>query len=560
MDFSKILLLICLVVTPITSASSREFQVSQIPEMPSFDDKTYLGLEYGSAGISLAILEVLFLSNVNDNVKNLAFEIALTALENLWDSRVEYEGIKYPTWERSIEEQYKSVYPGMKYGAPGIIRAFLKLYDITDDPKWLDRAEESYWYLSSQAINESTYPHWPYHYTLPKEDVGVAITDLKYGSAAVLSTSLELYKITQKQEYLDHGKLIISWLDKISVINEVNTINYKIIPWYFMDGSTNSDRPVYTSYGFGIAGIIPQLYQYGLSSQTQNQLDWAIELANFLSNIQLEDGSWYVASDEELTFNVGFDNGVAGVLNGMMELKSLSNSTEYDQVISKGVNWLFTRYVANTTHMGFYNIINNQNNIEITNSLYDGNLGVLRTLFKLESFLTPIQSQLLIQLYQWLITSGSFFVTNGGVELLFLKESIDNDQSVDFSYAQGLAGFISELTQLEQNQQLSAKINFNISRAIVAAVNTFEYFQQTNGHWQRQYVIPMGWNINHFTISDFTKIEVPLNNFTNAVETNITEKNNKNSSERIEYIYYLIPLIMVIPILYTVKKLKFSKK
>ncbi len=557
--FAKIGFSFCIVIILFNTSSTASYKANQIPDLPYFDDRTYLGYEYGSAGISIALLEVYSSSNIDNATKMRISSLVENSLEKLWDARIEYEGVRYPAWDRSIEEQYLSVYPGIKYGAPGIIRAFLKIFEITDDSKWLARAEESYWYLSTQAINTSTNPHWPYNFNMPKEDSGVAITDLKYGSTGVLSLGIDLFEVTQNQTYLDHGELIISWLNEISIEFVHNDIIHNIIPWYAIDGSTNLNLPFYTTYGFGIAGIAPHLYQFGLHSQSEGAKNWAMELGRFLVDIQLEDGSWYSASDSQSVVNVGFDNGVAGILNGLFELKVLTNSEEFDSAISRGINWLFTRFFSNSTHVGFSNHLSSNSEIEITNSLYDGNIGILRTLTKLTSFLTTDQLDLLTLTYKWIITSGSFVITNGEDEMLFLFESPNNYQFVDFSYAQGLAGFLSELVNLEFNSVISNEINFNLTRAIIAAINTFDYFQQMSGHWQRQYVIPSGWEQRHFTIFNFSDDDIPLNTMLTELDDNITKNNKLTSIELLEDYYYFIPIVVLLPLFYVIKRKKINR-
>ncbi|MCE7735753.1 MAG: hypothetical protein GPJ54_12795 [Candidatus Heimdallarchaeota archaeon] len=557
--FRKIKFLFCLIVILSSIISTNSQTTNQIPDLPHFDDKTYSGLEYGTAGISIALLEAYTLSDIDITIKKQLLNIVENSLEKLWEERIEYNGVRYPTWKSSVEDEYLSVYPGLKYGAPGIIHAFLKIFEITQESKWLDRAEESYWYLSTQAINESSTPHWPYHFSIPKEDSGISITDLKYGSAGVLSLGIELFQVTQNQTYLDHGELIVSWLDEISYILVQNEIDYKIIPWYSIDGSTSQDLPFYLTRGFGLAGISPYLYQFGVHAKLDKNKDWAIQLGRLIVELQLDDGSWYIASDSQV-INIGFDNGVAGIIDGLFQLKSLTSSPEFDDAISQGIDWLFSRYLSNSTHVGFFNYLNADSDIEMINSLYDGNIGILRTLTKLISFLNTNQVDLLIHAYKWLITSGSFIITNNENELLFLLSSLEKDQFVDFSYAQGLAGLLSELINLENTFSIATRINFNITRAIVAAINTFEYFQQISGHWQRQYVIPLGWNLDHFTIINISESDYSPTIIPTELETNITSMIEPNPEEWYNNVFYYVSLVILLPIIYGVKRTKISKK
>ena len=112
-NFSIIRLIIFLILISSNVIPTKSLISNQIPDPPQFDDLTYLGYEFGSAGISIALLEAYSLPNIDDKTKDKILEIVQVSLESLWDARILYEGIQYPTWVSSIDEQYLSVYPGM---------------------------------------------------------------------------------------------------------------------------------------------------------------------------------------------------------------------------------------------------------------------------------------------------------------------------------------------------------------------------------------------------------------------------------------------------------------
>jgi lantibiotic modifying enzyme len=512
---------------------------SQIPTLPYYDDDVYIGYEYGTAGIINAMLASIMENSIPNNLASRVLNASIRALNQIWDDRIEFEGSQYPVWAKTPE--WSTIFPGQKYGTPGILLPFIKLYQITNDIKWLNRAEEGYWFLASQAINDSTSPHWPYAYSMPKEELGTAITDIKYGSAGILDINLKLFEITNDTRYLDHAELIISWLESVSIEKVANSKMYQVIPWYyqdFLDVDQNQNNPYYTSYGFGLAGIAPLLYKYALLRNSPETKTWALSLGQFLKNIQGQDGSWFFNSDSDNRYT-GFDEGVAGILFGLNKLNNLSETSEFDNSITKGIRWLFSSYIANYSHTGFFE--DNTNRLIKTN-LYRGTLGVLKALTELTEFLSDEQIDQLVKSYQWLITAASILVHTGEDEMLFLLQEKDNFDFIDFSYAEGVAGLLLEVVNLESNPSLTSKLNFNISRVINALISGLLYFQNDDGHWQRQFLIPAGWNIQQYVIEDYTENYISTS-FDNSV-TDGTSKTNSNDFETSVLQLHLIILIV----------------
>ncbi|MHA2251011.1 MAG: lanthionine synthetase LanC family protein [Candidatus Kariarchaeaceae archaeon] len=529
-------LLFVIIFTLFIHAKLLHTSYAQIPTTPYFDDKTYLGVEYGAAGIALSFLETYQSTIFDENYSSEILTSSLAILDQIWEDRIEYEGQKYASWAKTTQSQ--SIYPGKKYGPSGILEVFLQIYQITQDPKWMQRIEEGYWLLASQANNQTNYPNWPYAYSMPKEEGGIAITDLKYGSAGVLELNLQLYKATNDSRYLEHGEKIISWLDLAAVEITQNNIPFQVIPWYFYDSVSEEDKlalPYYTSYGFGLAGIAPLLFHYATLLKSSAVKDWAISMGSFLTEIQLEDGSWSAISDRPRALT-SFDEGVAGVVYGLNKLKNLANTDQFDNAIEKGIDWLFSRFVANYSHTGFYET---DSDALVKTNLFRGSLGILRVLNELSSFLTSDQESQLVKSYQWLLTEGSFYIATGGKELLFLLQDTLNYEIIDFSYSEGLAGLLSELVHL-YSSPLADKLNFNLTRAISASVSALDYFQDSDGYWQKQYLIPAGWNLEHYTIEDYASGYSTYSNPQNTSE----EASSTNDAQWQTTILILIPVIV----------------
>lgn len=471
---------------------------SQVPELPSYDDATYYGYEYGATGIAQALLKVIS-SNITLEKHLSILESTGKVFNSVWDSRIEYDGGKVTTWSREPDQEV--IYPGKKYGPVGIINAFLDYHNVTTDVVWLERAEEGYWSLASYALNESTTPHWSYAYLKPQEE-GIPITDLKYGSAGVLELNLRLFELTQNSSYLDHADLLVSWLQTTKVEIDVEGKTYEVIPWYYVENAT---LPVKTGYGWGIAGIAPILYRYANFRNLESIKDWAIQLGEFLVKIQNKDGSWDNEYKSKFVIN-GLDEGVAGVIYGLNQLGIISGLSKFNNSIERGIRYLFNHFEQSSEILGFFE---NMDDKVILNTFYRGSLGIYKTLFDLNSFLTPDQYSKIILGYEWLLSKGCFIIKNGHDNLFFLSTTYDHTDIVDFSYAEGLAGMLSEMIDI-YNSPISNDIDIDIGKAIIGAINTLLFYQNEDGLWTRQRSILSDVSIEYLTtFSETTKFINP---------------------------------------------------
>ncbi|MFV2015657.1 MAG: hypothetical protein ACC656_09535, partial [Candidatus Heimdallarchaeota archaeon] len=359
--------------------------LAQMPALPDTDSDIYYGHEYGVSGIAEALLrfEMNFPpSKISDQVTN-SVELALNYV---WDNRFQLNGSQVGSWAKGPEQQ--SIYPGKKYGAAGIIPAFLDMYNVTKSTQWLDRAISSYWQLSEEALNGSDFPNWPYSYFEPHDD-GISLTDLKYGSTGILSIGIDLYSLTGNQSYLEHGLLITQWLDTVSVELQVENQQYRVLPWYNLDGTPG---PIKTGYEWGIAGVAPIIYKLGDLVNSDKLKQWGLELGQFLVSIQNSDGSWNTEYNGKIGLT-GFDEGVAGVVFGLNELQLLSGSNNFDQSIISAVNFLYSHY-SDQLSLTSFNVAAESETVY--NGLNRGLLGVLKSLVSVQDLLTSEQTDIII--------------------------------------------------------------------------------------------------------------------------------------------------------------------
>ena len=455
--------------------------IAQFPAGNLNDPHKYFGFEYGASGISAAILASLSLLNDTD-LRSTAIETVRESLVSIWNNRLEYEGKKVPAWGKFLGEDL--VYPGKKYGTVGILNTFLDYYEFSQNTTWLDYAKQGFDALMQQALNASTLPHWPYAYDLPSDPNGIPITDLKYGAGGILDYALRLYSLTQNQTYLEIGGRIANWLLQTNVTSEANGVQYYLIPWY----SINSTYlPVRMGYEWGISGLAPLLYRAGIEMECQKLKDFALQMADFIVNVQFSNGSWpgEISNFPDDKIKHGYDEGVAGILYGLYQLKQLLNTTNFDTAISNGISYLFSQFISNSTHVGFYATSKHQ---RIMNDWNEGLVGILWVLMQLDQFLSEDQRAKVVEGLDWLIIKQTVVVQSEGKELLLFKHPLLNDSTFDFSWGHGLAGLAYLLATLPQSY--AEKVAFEYPGALRGVIRAFTYFQGEDGLWPKQRTLP----------------------------------------------------------------------
>ena len=197
----KIVILLVVIILP-------TFIAAQAPTLPEEDDRQYYGLHWGAAGIAHTLFKISQNSLVDTQTKQNAVSSAIKAVDAIWVNRYVENNLRYATWSKF---ETASVYPGQKYGAAGIIKVFIDAFEATGDDTYLEYAENSLEELFLGAANASTYPHWPYSYYEIRNPLGIAITDIKYGSLGMIEAALDLYEVTQKQRYLEMAERAADW-------------------------------------------------------------------------------------------------------------------------------------------------------------------------------------------------------------------------------------------------------------------------------------------------------------------------------------------------------------
>lgn len=462
------LLLIMLCVHPI---------VAQIPDLPEKDQDVYYGFENGAAGIVSSLLKVINEHIISPEKEVKVLSVVKKSMESLWEHRTEIAGKKKATWSKGPDFRDDYVYPGVKYGASGIIPVFLELYNTTGENKWIERALESYQELKNQAIGLENYPHWPYSYLLPKDERGLALFDYRYGSVGVLNGILELYKTTKDPVLLQYSKGILNYIDNFTMEVEVNGDLFDVYPLYNIPGV--NDAPVYLGYNLGQAGIADILYSYAVANNDASYLSRAKELIDFIAATQKNDGSWQNLFNTDSSSLTNFEQGAAGIIYTMSRLNKHYNDESITIAIVKGINWLYSNFHLNETFAGFY--LGSGSSIS-KNSIAKGNLGIYKALFNVLNLMTVEQREKLDTSLNWMIGKNTISITLNGTDVLFMKEPSGN--YIDLCWSTGSAGFIEQL--LKMNSVDVRGVKYNVSMVIERLIEGILYYQNIDGFWNRQ--------------------------------------------------------------------------
>ncbi|MHA2169641.1 MAG: lanthionine synthetase LanC family protein [Candidatus Kariarchaeaceae archaeon] len=461
----KIMILLVLVTIP-------AFITAQAPILPEEDDRQYYGLHWGAAGIAHVLFKIAENGLVDDQTKQNAMSSAIKAVDAIWDNRYVENNFRYATWAKF---ETASVYPGQKYGAAGIIKVFIDAYQATGDSIYLKYAEDSLEELFLGAANASTYPHWPYSYYEIRNPLGIAITDIKYGSLGMIDAALDLFEVNQKQRYLEMAERAAGWAHHVSGEFEVNGERGRILPWYDSEGGTGQ---YHTSYGQGNAGAIPVLLRLALHTSNIFWKDWATFIAKWIVSVQQDEGQWaYNIAYPDNNINNAWDLGIAGIVEGLLVGRSQGISfPELTDSITLALNRLKEQVVSNST---LFLIPTTTENVHGKHDLFNGLTGFLRVfrISELSEF-----NELLSDGYTWLLNNASFSYELDEHTLLGLMPTTYRADYTDLSYSDGLAGVTLEILDAIESGILPQSMNQKLEEM----TSTFVYHQLENGLWPRQ--------------------------------------------------------------------------
>ncbi len=438
--------------------------IAQIPDQPSVDFEIYYGYEWGAAGIASALISSTTIIpppvNLNASIQK--------AIDYIIQNRFRFQGNDYFAWEKGPKLQ-TGIYPGIKYGAAGIILTLTDAYQYSKNDSYLDLAKTTMQELMNQAVDNLTLPHWGYSYGTPSSGDGIALTGINFGATGVIKAALALYKTTKDTSYLQIAQKIFNWIHSVSQTKGNDIIS---VPWYtHVPGFLSVE--IY-EYARGMAGIAPTLMELGILAQNTTIQEFARKLGNYLVQTQLDDGSWTIQNDTDISTPF-LGTGTAGIILGLHETQKLAQQNWYDQAIQAGIKNLIAQL-----KQGIISIDDKMAH----NSLYEGTLGVFHALFLLEEHLSDEQDQTVNEQFQAFLNSQIVIATDAQQQLLFLKLDPETASRFDLSLGNGLAGLVSSLSQIKKNPEIT--INEKTYPVLQTAVQTLISLQNPNGSWNRQ--------------------------------------------------------------------------
>jgi len=232
--------------------------------------------------------------------------------------------------------------PDWLYGRAGGISYLVELHKVTDEQIYLDKAEEIATILLEEAINEGNETHWVIRPGFEK-----VYTGLPHGSSGIGLSLLQLYEVTDNTIYLDVAKKAMNWLNGHRV-NIGTGIGWKRL---------TTDSHAYHHWSGGTVGImqfLQKLYEITQNPDYLNQIEQAAD-GLVQSSIRVNDGfTWTYRSDKTGSFPVIFSHGTASVVWALLQSYSLTNNPVYQRKALDGIKWLNTVKVQNQNNLPFW--------------------------------------------------------------------------------------------------------------------------------------------------------------------------------------------------------------
>ncbi len=453
---------------------------AQIPTSSPVDFNIYYGKGWGVSGIAESLIDASLAFNFTQETLN---STLTKSIEYITSNRYSFNGVHYFAWEKGPKQE-TGIYPGIKYGAAGIIDLYVSAYQYFDEPKYLEYAINSFNQL--MLSSQGSLPHWGYNFPSPNNASGISLTGYEFGAAGMINAALSLYQTTLNASFLETAFRIADWIYSVSHFPTSDTM---AVPWY-------SHVPGFQSveifeFDRGMAGIASVLTDLAIASGNKTIETMAKNIANYLVNSQNEDGSWFQQNDTDVT-PLTFSTGTAGIIYSLTKINEAYPSTNYEESITKGVSFLLS-HLSNNKFV-------DDNGQSLSSSFSEGALGVLYSLFKAQKFLTSQQQTILNDLLNQYANSFFLILQNNGQQYLFLKIDEKTVSRVDLSLRNGLAGFLHFSTELKNN--LKNFGDYQVDNLVKWSINSLNMVQNLNGSWNRQVSPPSGFSTIQGTVDD----------------------------------------------------------
>jgi len=281
------------------------------------------------------------------------------------------QGLSWPTSDYDNTKQ-----TGLSLGAAGIGTFFLRLYQVTDYPEYLERArrasnwvyseyQRGNWYgpdwlagaasggnffldlfketgdilfleeaefvagwLIETAYHEDSGCYWKHFPTFEKIYTGIA-----HGAAGIGIFFLNLFEQSGKVEYLQHAEGAFNWLIKHTIRFDEDSIGWKRL---------TRDDFAYHLWCGGSTGILFFLEKLYSITGEETYLDYLQQTANGLVRhaVSALGGSAWHYTTLGASYPVIYCHGTSSTAHALFMAYSLTGNPEYLTCARKGVNWV----------------------------------------------------------------------------------------------------------------------------------------------------------------------------------------------------------------------------
>jgi len=291
----------------------------------------YTGFYVGTAGTGNTFL------NLYETLSNTTYlEYATGAADWLLSIAI-FENQNECKWPSS---QYASDYcTDIIYGAAGIGLFLLRMYDLTDNPEYLDYARYAGNWLVNQAKPASNGYKWEVSNYCP-----YIYTGFSHGAAGIGYFLAELFEYTNDSQYFEYAEGAGQWLIDIAVPESGGC------KWWPKEGDTPSYATGWCHGPAGTCLLFMKLYQITSDNiyltYAEMGSTWLISLA-----IPSGDGFKWPHYQGSPNHDITICHGAAGIGDFFLGMFDLTNEGIYYEYAEGAAEWL--KSIADTSEGGY---------------------------------------------------------------------------------------------------------------------------------------------------------------------------------------------------------------
>ena len=289
------------------------------------------GLYVGTAGTGDAFL------NLYETLSDTIYLEYTTGAANWLLSVAIFENQDECKWPSS---QYTADYcTDIIYGAAGIGLFLLRMYDLTNNPEYLDYARYAGNWLVNQAIPVGSGYKWEVSNNCP-----YIYTGFSHGAAGIGYFLAELFEHTNDSLYLEYAKGAGQWLIDIAV-SEAGGCK-----WWPKEGDTPSYATGWCHGPAGTCLLFMKLYQI---TSDNIYLTYAEMGGTWLISLAIPSGGGYKwpHSQGYPTYDITICHGAAGIGDFFLKMFDITNEGMYYDYAEGAAEWL--KSVADTSGGGY---------------------------------------------------------------------------------------------------------------------------------------------------------------------------------------------------------------